>query len=107
MDIESSGVSMPDWWEVSVVNASSKERVGYQTQKPSKLMERIILASSNEGDLVADFFCGSGSFIKKAHELGRSCIGVDLSPKALFLARSPTKREPDLKLESGKLSGFE
>jgi len=97
-----------DWW-IDIVPTSRRPNHGvmYKTQKPSKLMERIILASSNQDDLVADFFCGSGSFIKKAHELGRSCIGVDVSPKALVLARSPTKREPDLKLESGKLSGFE
>lgn len=53
-------------------------------------MERIVLASSNEGDLVADFFWGSGSFIKKAFELGRRCIGCDISPKALDLAHCPT-----------------
>lgn len=85
------------WIDIPAINGRShKVRVGYETQKPSKLMERIILASSNEGDLVADFFCGSGSFIKKAHELGRSCIGVDVSPKALVLARSPTQHAPDV-----------
>ena len=85
------------WIDIPAINGRAhKTRVGYQTQKPAELMERIILASSNEGDSVADFFCGSGSFIKKAHELGRSCIGVDVSPKALYLARSPTKRAPDV-----------
>jgi len=80
-----------DWWTIQpIMPSDKKERVGYQTQKPSKLMERIILASSNEGDLVADFFCGSGSFIKKAFELGRRCIGCDMSPKALALAHCPT-----------------
>lgn len=58
----------------------------YATQKPSKLMERIILASSNEGDLVADFFCGSGSFLKKAHELNRVCLGCDINHKAVTLS---------------------
>jgi len=87
-----------DWWidiQPLTGRRGRKERLGYQTQKPTELMKRIILASSNEGDLVADFFCGSGSFIKKAHELGRSSIGVDVSSKALSLARSPTQREPD------------
>ena len=83
------------WIDIPALNRSDFQRTGYQTQKPSKLMERIILASSNEGDLVADFFCGSGSFIKKAHELGRSCIGVDVSPKALALAHCPTLPAPD------------
>ena len=80
-----------DWWvDINSIHPKSNSRMGYQTQKPSKLMERIILASSNEGDLVADFFCGSGSFIKKAFELGRRCIGCDMSPKALALAHCPT-----------------
>ena len=78
-----------DVWNFTF-NTMSSERLGYQTQKPAELMERIILASSNEGDLVADFFCGSGSFIKKAFELGRRCIGCDMSPKALALAHCPT-----------------
>ena len=83
-----------DVWNFTF-NTMSSERLGYQTQKPAELMERIILASSNEGDLVADFFCGSGSFIKKAFELGRRCIGCDMSPKALALAHCPTRLAPD------------
>jgi len=96
------------WTDIPAINGRAhKVRIGYQTQKPAELMERIILASSNEGDLVADFFCGSGSFIKKAHELGRSCIGVDKSPKALFLARSPTKRAADGGNAAPEFSNFE
>ncbi len=52
-----------DWFEINSLPASSRERVGYDTQKPIKLLERIIKASSNEGDIVADFFLGSGSLI--------------------------------------------
>jgi len=89
------GIIPDDVFDFSMVYSGSKEFLNYKTQKPSKLMERIILASSNEGDLVADFFCGSGSFIKKAFELGRRCIGCDASPKALALAHCPTQREPD------------
>jgi len=99
--------AMSDVWNLSYINSQAKERNGYPTQKPAELMERIILASSNEGDLVADFFCGSGSFIKKAHELGRSCIGVDVSPKALFLARSPTKRPADGGNAAPEFSNFD
>jgi DNA modification methylase len=98
------------WSEVGYIGHHSKvksELMNYPTSKNPKLMERIILASSNEGDLVADFFCGSGSFIKKAHELGRSCIGVDVSPKALYLARSPTKRAPDKGNASAQFENFE
>jgi site-specific DNA-methyltransferase (adenine-specific) len=89
-NISKDGVRANDVFIIPFVAPSAKERIGYATQKPDKLMERIILASSNEGDLVADFFCGSGSFIKKAFELGRRCIGVDVSPKALALAHCPT-----------------
>ena len=81
---------MDSVWLIPSINNMAKERLNYATQKPNELMERIILASSNEGDLVADFFCGSGSFIKKAFELGRRCIGCDMSPKALALAHCPT-----------------
>ena len=63
----------------------SKDYFGYPTQKPLKLLERIILASSNEGDIVADFFCGSGTTLIAAKKLGRHWIGVDNNPKAIEL----------------------
>ena len=63
----------------------SKEYLGYPTQKPEKLLERIILASSNKGDLVADFFCGSGTTLVVAKSLKRNWIGVDSNPKAIEL----------------------
>jgi site-specific DNA-methyltransferase (adenine-specific) len=65
----------------------SKEYYGYPTQKPEKLLERIILASSNEGDLVADFFCGSGTTLVVAKRLNREWIGVDNNPKAIELCK--------------------
>ncbi len=65
----------------------SKEYLGYPTQKPEKLLERIILASSNEGDLVADFFCGTGTTLAVANKLNRNWIGVDNNPKAIDLCR--------------------
>ena len=63
----------------------SKEYTGYPTQKPKKLLERIILASSNEDDIVADFFCGSGTTIIVANNLNRKWIGTDNNPKAIQL----------------------
>jgi len=66
----------------------SKEYTGYPTQKPEKLLERIILASSNEGDLVADFFCGTGTTLKVAHQLNRKWIGTDNNPKAIDLCKN-------------------
>ncbi|MHA1150057.1 MAG: DNA-methyltransferase [Promethearchaeota archaeon] len=65
----------------------SKEYLGYPTQKPDKLLKRIIQASSNEGDLVADFFCGSGTTLAVAKKLNRNWIGVDINPNAIDLCK--------------------
>jgi len=61
---------------------SAKERLGYPTQKPERLLERIIFASSKPSDIVADFFCGCGTTLVVAHRLGRKWIGCDVSPTA-------------------------
>jgi site-specific DNA-methyltransferase (adenine-specific) len=69
-----------DWWEIQPLMPSDKrERVGYPTQKPLALLERIIAASSNPGDLVLDPFCGCGTTIDAAERLGRRWIGIDIS----------------------------
>ncbi|TFF95601.1 MAG: site-specific DNA-methyltransferase [Promethearchaeota archaeon] len=65
----------------------SKEYLGYPTQKPEKLLERIILASSNEGEIVADFFCGSGTTLAVAERLNRKWVGTDINPNALELCK--------------------
>ena len=65
----------------------SSELVGYPTQKPEALLKRIIRASSNEGDLVLDPFCGCGTTLVVAHQLGRKWIGIDVSPIACNLAK--------------------
>ena len=65
----------------------SKTYLGYPTQKPEKLLERIILASSNEGDIVADFFCGTGTTLAVAERLKRRWIGVDNNPAAIELCK--------------------
>jgi len=65
----------------------SKEYLGYPTQKPEKLLERIILASSNQGDLVADFFCGSGTTLTVAIRLNRNWLGVDNNQRAIELCK--------------------
>lgn len=74
--------------DISVINPNAKEWVGYSTQKPIELMERFILCSSREGDLVADFFMGSGSFIVAASKLKRKYIGCDNNYKAIKIART-------------------
>jgi DNA modification methylase len=67
------------WDDVSPVNPVAKERIGYPTQKPEALLERIIKASSNEGDVVADFFMGGGTTCAVAQKLNRKFIGCDIS----------------------------
>ena len=71
-----------DWWVMSIIK-NQKEKVDYNSQKPKELLERIINASSNKGDVVADFFCGSGTSLVVAKELGRQYIGCDISQKAV------------------------
>lgn len=76
-----------DWWYFPVVARLHSERTGYPTQKPEALLERIILASSNPGDLVADFFCGSGTTPLVAARLGRHFLAADATFRALHTAR--------------------
>ena len=77
-----------DWWsDISNVSSWRKELLDYPTQKPEKLLARIINASSNEGDLVADFFCGSGTTLAVAEKLGRKWIGSDLGKFAIHTTR--------------------
>jgi site-specific DNA-methyltransferase (adenine-specific) len=77
-----------DWWYFPVVARLHNERTGYPTQKPEALLERIILASSNKGDLVADFFCGSGTTALVAAKHGRKFITCDESTRAVQTARA-------------------
>jgi len=77
-----------DWWYFPVVARLHNERTGYPTQKPEALMERIIQASSNPGDLVADFFCGSGTTAVVAAQLGRRFIANDSTWRAVHTTRS-------------------
>src|SRR3989338_3789413 len=75
------------WIDINPVNPMAKERVDYPTQKPESLIERIVKASSNEGDLVADFFCGSVTTLSVAEKLGRKWIGSDLGRFAIHTSR--------------------
>ena len=86
------GKQPDDWWQIQPVAPSAKERVGYPTQKPEALLERIIKASSNKGDVVADFFCGCGTTIAVAQKLGRKWIGIDISPTAIKIIQKRFKQ---------------
>ena len=85
---EKKGMSVQDWWgDILRVGNTSKERLGYPTQKPVALLERIILASSNEGDVVLDPFCGCGTAIAAAHKLRRGWIGIDITHLSIALQK--------------------
>jgi len=75
------------WTDIKPIGSMAAERVGFETQKPEALLQRILTASSDEGDLVADFFCGSGTTLAVAEKLGRRWIGVDLGRYAIHLTR--------------------
>ncbi|HEY3245240.1 MAG TPA: site-specific DNA-methyltransferase [Phycisphaerae bacterium] len=82
------GPAMTDVWELPFLSTVSLERNGYPSQKPEALLERIVRASSNPGDVVGDFFCGSGTTLAVAQRLGRRWMGCDISAKAIQLAES-------------------
>lgn len=86
--INEKGVKENDVWEIPVINSQAKERLGYPTQKPEALLERIIVASSNEGDLVLDPFCGCGTTVAVAEKLNRKWIGIDITTLAINLIKS-------------------
>ena len=86
--------SLPkDWFEdITYISRDNKELNGYNTQKPMELIKRFILASTNEGDLVADFYMGSGTTCEVALELGRKFIGCDINPRAIEITKERIKR---------------
>jgi len=83
----SPGVSLGDVWEIPIIAPASKERTGYPTQKPEALLERLVLACTDPGDLVLDPCMGSGTTLAVAARLDRSAIGIDISPEAVRVAR--------------------
>lgn len=88
------------WNDISNLSrGKNKERLGYPTQKPIKLLNRIIRMSSNKNDLVADFFSGSGTTISSAESLGRRWIGVDSNEDAIEITKKRMKRDHNLDIE--------
>ena len=80
------GKHLEDWWVLQPLMPSEKERTGYPTQKPVELLDRIIKASSNPGDLILDPFCGSGTTLVVAEKLQRRWVGIDINEKAVDLS---------------------
>ena len=94
---EMPGAAVGDSWEdIAPINSQAKERLGYPTQKPVALLERVIKASSNEGDVVLDPFCGCGTTIEAARRLNRRWIGVDISAFAIDLIRERRLQDPTI-----------
>ncbi|MBI4289009.1 MAG: site-specific DNA-methyltransferase [Chloroflexi bacterium] len=99
------GVPLGDVWDIPYLNPKAKERVGYPTQKPILLLEKIIRLVTDENDLVLDPFCGSGTTLIAARLLNRRCIGIDNSPDAIRITqerlRSPSSSRSCL-MEEGR-----
>ncbi len=87
------GPAVTDVWEIPFLSTVSLERTGYPAQKPEALLIRLINAFSEPGDVVADFFCGSGTTLAAAQKLGRPWIGCDSSAAAVKLARARLQNE--------------
>jgi len=88
------GKAPEDWWtDINSLQASSAERVGFPTQKPEALLERILRACSREGDTVLDAYCGSGTTLVVAERLGRRWIGIDAEPLAIATVRARLEKE--------------
>ena len=97
-----------DWWDLSAINQAAKERLGYPTQKPETLIERIIKASSNEGDIICDFFVGSGTTTAVAEKLNRKWICSDLGKFSIHTTRKRLINvQRELKKENKDWRAFE
>jgi len=91
------GVPLQEVWDdIKVIPSSSKERIGYPTQKPEALLERIIKMASNEGDIVLDPFVGGGTTVAVADKLNRQWIGIDQSPMAVKVTELRLQKQADL-----------
>ncbi len=89
---ESPGIKLQNIWEdLPALGSKAAERLGYPTQKPLALLERIISASSNAGDVVLDPFCGCGTAVAAAQKLGRRWIGIDITPLSMILQKQRLK----------------
>ncbi|USN92060.1 MAG: site-specific DNA-methyltransferase [Candidatus Nomurabacteria bacterium] len=100
---ESKGKAVTSVWDLPDINVMALERTDYPTQKPQTILEMIIKASSNEGDLVMDCFVGSGSTIAVAEKLGRRWIGCDINKGAIITS---TERLQKIVSEKGDKTGF-
>lgn len=92
------GPALTDVWDIPFLSTVSRQRAGWPTQKPLALLERIVRASSQEGDLVADFFCGSGTALVASRRLRRRWLGSDLSAAAIRIAERRVREEGEVEM---------
>ena len=85
--------SVSDWMVIHTLEGNSKEYAKYPTQKPKELIRRFVLAYPNEGDVVADYYSGSGTTCEAALELCRNFIGCDINPRAIEITKERIKSE--------------
>ena len=95
------------WNDINAINSQARERTGWRTQKPVALLERIVRASSNPGDLVLDPFCGCATACIAAEKLGREWIGTDIVPQAAQVLTDRAKRELQIPLADDDGNGWE
>ncbi|TJY42919.1 site-specific DNA-methyltransferase [Cohnella pontilimi] len=93
------------WDDIPPINSQAKERVGYPTQKPTALLERIINSTSNPGDVVLDPFCGCGTSIVAAERLGRKWIGIDITHIAIATIKERLQKEFGMLLSPNEITG--
>lgn len=91
--VNEKGKIVEDWWDIPVVGSTSKERLGYPTQKPVALLERIIRAASSKNDVVLDPFCGCGTTLVASQKLSRKWVGIDFSRTACKLMQKRLRKE--------------
>lgn len=97
--VPSEGVALGDVWDIPIVAPVAKERTTYPTQKPEKLLERLILSLTNSGDHILDPYLGSGTTLAVAQKFGRNAVGIDSSPVAIEVARKRLASSCDMEID--------
>ena len=101
IDAPAGGSPLPDYWDISILNPRSKERMGYPTQKPLKLLRRIVEMASNPGGVVLDPFCGCGTTLAACIETKRECVGIDLEPFAVHAIETRMAKDYEMNVRVG------
>jgi len=103
---ESTGTPIADYWYIPTIAGNAKERLGYPTQKPEALLERIIEVSSNKGDWILDPFCGCGTTVAVAERLKRNWVGIDITALAINLVKKRLRDQLGLGSKQITVDGY-